>query len=905
MDRLLQLIRPLGLEPNPTKHQLVASSEAVADTVAEHFGVEVTRHAVDLGTDFTLGRVDRTRQELRFQEAARRGERVSTLPLSRLRRVQFVRAEILAVALYGASASGLRAKALHSLRALCSRALLGTRREKKSCLARTVLLNAAACVDPWVLGPLQILKTWARFFAYCSSTFGALWARSLRARGHAGCVTDHLFTALQRAGFTPGEDPRVWISDRGFAYNPVFDNWVPEALASLRNKAWIHMAARRREFSGSYPPASVFRPLRAAFRSGRREEAGLRLLCLAGGSWPPTRAARSGVVASATCPHCGADAADACHRFWQCPRWQGLRTQLGVLDLAAMAVAQDFQPRQLWECGIPDLPLGALAPAPPDAVEGLPPQARVMFTDGSVFRSSDLAVAQAGWAYTDGRGNGCFGTLPGYHQTINRAELWSVVSCASAQSRGLCICTDSQYVVQGAGDVAQGQLPTTHRDLWRRFRALPFRPFLLKVLAHLTPEQAALRGQPDAICRGNAEADRLARLGASAPIYQPDFLESRASLLELARRIQDAQWQLLRAILMVEKRPFGARAGHNRFHRWVRRPGRSRPVLSYGAHQVVPSGTAFQCLLCRRLSKSSRPRDWRYRPCLPRTRRSPHEASASHLLWHRDGHVGCHFCGRTSGHRWKSRLLAQPCQGRGPRALPAFPQPLRPLSAILGLAPVAAFPVPLGTDQHFELMSEGDRCPGPRPPRPARAFLLPPEVSASHLVWEDAHRVGCLACHRVMRRRERHRLLNSFCKARRLAFRGLAAGPSGPVPLIGEEIEISFGALAPLISSAVPAQSLLESVVAVAPEPLGSCSSWSSRADQGGVCASSGACTGLCSFPVPLGTCTVSRLSSGDVGVIPSGIECAERAGAVARVPLGTCAASSSCSLPLGSCSAS
>ncbi|MCP4245298.1 MAG: hypothetical protein GY772_32580, partial [bacterium] len=58
MDHLLHLIRPLGLEPNPVKHQLVASSEANVGLLREHYGVEVGTHAVDLGTDFSVGPVD-------------------------------------------------------------------------------------------------------------------------------------------------------------------------------------------------------------------------------------------------------------------------------------------------------------------------------------------------------------------------------------------------------------------------------------------------------------------------------------------------------------------------------------------------------------------------------------------------------------------------------------------------------------------------------------------------------------------------------------------------------------------------------------------------------------------------------------------------------------------------------
>ncbi|MCP4243043.1 MAG: hypothetical protein GY772_21020, partial [bacterium] len=296
IDLLVGLIRPLGLEPNPAKHQLVASSEAARAQLADRFGIQVGTDAVDLGADFCVGPTSRAKQDLRILDASGRAQRVGALPLSRPQRVQFARAEVLAVGLYGASTAGLSVRTLHHLRALCSRALLGTKRERRSCMARTVLLSALANLDPWVLGPLQVLKTWSRFFLYSSAPLTHAWARSLRSRGHSGLITDHLYQALLRAGFCPGRDPRVWTSALGHQYEPTQLAWLPEASASLHSSAWAHMAARRREFSGSPPPPMVFGPLRRAARAGRREEAGLRLLCPWTGRRPGREAGRARLV---------------------------------------------------------------------------------------------------------------------------------------------------------------------------------------------------------------------------------------------------------------------------------------------------------------------------------------------------------------------------------------------------------------------------------------------------------------------------------------------------------------------------------------------------------------------------------------------------------------------------------
>ncbi|MCP4244569.1 MAG: hypothetical protein GY772_28845, partial [bacterium] len=293
---------------------------------------------------------------------------------------------------------------------------------------------------------------------------------------------------------------------------------------------------------------------------------------------------------------------------------------------------------------------------------------RLFYTDGSVFRSSDPEVSRAGWAFTDGAERVGFGSLPGFSQTINRAELWAVLACALAHDEQLTVCTDSQYVVQGAAAVLRDLIPMSHGDLWERFRALHFPPWLIKVPAHLDASQAALRGLPEVIRRGNETADELARQGASLFSPPGDVLAARTSALELCLRVQDAQWRILQAVLNAERRPLGALRHLVRIRRGPRPRGPGRPRITHGAHQVVPSGTTYQCLLCQRCSRTAAPRAWRYRPCLSRTRRSPHEASASHLIWEHHGCIGCRLYGRTAGKRCRSRLLASPCLPHGPRA---------------------------------------------------------------------------------------------------------------------------------------------------------------------------------------------------------------------------------------------
>ncbi|MCP4239271.1 MAG: hypothetical protein GY772_01805, partial [bacterium] len=382
----------------------------------------------------------------------------------------------------------------------------------------------------------------------------------------------------------------------------------------------------------------------------------------------------------------------------------------------------------------------------------------IFYTDGSVFGATDPAVARGGWAYSTAGGLASFGAMPGFAQTINRCELQAVVECASAHDRHLTICSDSSYVTAGAQLVGGGDSPLTNQDLWVQFAALPHAPVVRKVQAHLTPEEAALRGLSEIDRQGNAFADAAAKRGAGLHAWPEALASQRREAVEHALAVQEVHWRILQVILKAERRPFGA---FRRARQFLRRPRerRGRPLLSHGAHQVVPSGSLFTCLLCQRQSCTARPRAWRYRPCLARVRRPANEVSASHLLWEDGGKVGCHFCGRSTGRRWKSRLLHSCCSGRGPRALPAFAIPLGPSAGPCDVEPVA-FAEPLGSGATL-VLDPIPSCPEGVAIPPHRRFLLPAEVSASHLLWEYAGRCGCLGCGRTMRVRDRHRLCSS------------------------------------------------------------------------------------------------------------------------------------------------
>ncbi|MCP4244600.1 MAG: hypothetical protein GY772_29005, partial [bacterium] len=656
-------LRALGLTPSTSKLQVVASTAALRSVLAAELGVEVTAHARDLGVDFTLGHRSRAVLDARLTVAAQRATRVAALPLGRLRRSVFVRAEVLAVATYGSAVTGFAASAAAHLRALCARALIGGAAYRGSKMARTILLNASTPLDPWVVGPMSVLKLWARQIGAEGVRFAGAWARTVAAGGKAGLVTDTLFAALQAAGLHFDVARATW--SRGlWHYEPAQFAWAKAASAALFTRAWEHMALRRQEFLGApAPPAAAFQAVRGAHRGGRHEEAGLRLVCLTGGTWSDFR---FGVVTGqpSGCQYCGHPRPDACHRLWVCPRWQHLRVRFGVLDLAASACSAAFEPRCLWECGLPWL----LPPEPPacdmEDIVVAPPAGTVAFTDASAFGGDDPPAARAGWAFSDADGTCSYGPLPGFDQSVDRAELFALVRCTSVPSALRRVYSDSLYVVRGAASAAEGVCPATNGDLWVQYRAGPVKPLVAHVPAHLTQAQAALRGVSEHLRLGNEVADKFARVGALAHAFTPAFYAARKASFALASRVQDFQWRFLREVLKVEGRHLRVARRGRVFLGPRRRPGPA-PGTHCGAHDVAPSGAGFQCLRCHRVSRSAQPRAWRFRPCVAVMRRHRAHVASPHQLWFAPRRVGCWACGRQVAARNQARLLASPCLHRG------------------------------------------------------------------------------------------------------------------------------------------------------------------------------------------------------------------------------------------------
>ena len=160
----------------------------------------------------------------------------------------------------------------------------------------------------------------------------------------------------------------------------------------------------------------------------------LRLTALSGGTWSPTRRAARGLASSSSCRFCGLCDSDLVHQLWTCEATKKARVELGYHALAEQGRAAGFHPRVTWECGIPLVPEILQSPAMLSPLTAVTTQGRQggqwAFTDGSPLDPEAAETARGGWAVVCGPFED-FGPLPGWLQTINRAELWALIQAAS------------------------------------------------------------------------------------------------------------------------------------------------------------------------------------------------------------------------------------------------------------------------------------------------------------------------------------------------------------------------------------------------------------------------------------------------------------------------------------------
>ncbi len=160
---------------------------------------------------------------------------------------------------------------------------------------------------------------------------------------------------------------------------------------------------------------------------------------------------RAGHRADSTrCPHCRNAVETLYHRFWECPRWQGVRA-------AAWGLPAGVFPE--WFSELPPLLLlTGIAPAgerlrawwmqrPYGPPQGGPPLSGQFFwTDGSCVDPKDPWLARAAWSIVGEDGVTSVGGVWG-RQTAQRVEVTALHEALRRTGDPIEVVSDNQYVV--------------------------------------------------------------------------------------------------------------------------------------------------------------------------------------------------------------------------------------------------------------------------------------------------------------------------------------------------------------------------------------------------------------------------------------------------------------------------
>jgi ribonuclease HI len=299
-----------------------------------------------------------------------------------------------------------------------------------------------------------------------------------------------------------------------------------------------------------------------------------------------------------------------------------------------------------------------------------------LFCDATGGRAtSDRRLRRAGYGFAIWQGedrpgqapiaHGGFGQLPGAAQSVNRGELYAVVTGLDGVSGVVHLVTDSSYVAKGMGKMAAAtgkKTPpfTSHADLWAqladRIVSQGLMVITVKVESHLEEdeERRLLLGTPRWLVAGNVAADALAAQGVQEVLAGDAAAVRRVDLVAAAVVRRNAA--ILSAAAAVDKR--------------VRRPPRLRKrvtvedLLAQSAHAPVKEEGRWRCSRCHSAATGSNVRKWLLQPCLPEADCLPFGGRSFHpshtlTFWDNVQVWACDGCGHYA--KDHARGLALPC----------------------------------------------------------------------------------------------------------------------------------------------------------------------------------------------------------------------------------------------------
>ena len=282
-----------------------------------------------------------------------------------------------------------------------------------------------------------------------------------------------------------------------------------------------------------------------------------------------------GTARSVMCPRCGLQPEDDKHRFWQCP-CNDLIAGKAMEESAHLVqwACEDFDKWPVfWARGI--MPKAMLRiPEPSDklatwqygSLEALA-YSRQLYLDGSGGEHSSLVdLRRCGWGIAalyrdaDVLQAGACGSLPGYLQTVPRAELFAGIMALEilnlygvAGPGAVVIFSDNQCFVDLANSDRSRSLATGNADLWQRywtaFDFLRVEVDIRKVKAHLTAVDVWAGRATWRQYIGNSAADALAGEAAKRCAIKPAIIDSYVKMNEVGRLVRER----LMAVIMSLK----------------------------------------------------------------------------------------------------------------------------------------------------------------------------------------------------------------------------------------------------------------------------------------------------------------------------------------------------------------
>ena len=411
---------------------------------------------------------------------------------------------------------------------------------------------------------------------------------------------------------------------------------------------------------------------------------GCVLSTVVGTQWPQQRLHKAGFVESPDCVLCSGGPGTLLHRHALCEATEASRRQYAPSSVVALARAIPCSAQRVFLERL-------LAPSP--VAELPPPQHELTinwekgpgvfsgacFLDGSGLHTkfgNDFTRCGVGACAIDAWFNvvlACFAALPGDLQSVPGAESMALLAALREAVPPLTLYTDCELVVT---HVARGRVWSTAASrpwagIWHQiWLIIDEEPgfAIKKVKAHRSLAQARAEGQEFEM-KGNKEADRLAKKGASLHNVPPEILEATKALD--ARILEYGAW-VGRVHDVLEKWPdTTAKSERIKKASASERRELSNTVLPKdGGHLWVPrAGGKWKCELCS--ATSATPGKYHNRRCVSALAARVSKARAEnppmqkHRLFQSGPVVFCWRCGRYTSERL--RELAGECRDHKPK----------------------------------------------------------------------------------------------------------------------------------------------------------------------------------------------------------------------------------------------